>query len=166
MALHRKPITKIVRFGSLWRRFRGTLAALILCKIVRNERKHGNKLAKRTIDRNPSENGQELTGLVEGSCPYRYKTGGWRVRCRWSRMHDSRSFHCAFMLRTDLDGLRRKNSLKDRSRLADRKEEDPTKTESRSFGQKVTVVRSVRRLTTRRRGTFSAARCFFITGKR
>lgn len=53
-----------------------------LAEIVWNERKHGNKVAKRTIDRNPSENGQELTGLVEGSCPYRYKTGGWRVRCR------------------------------------------------------------------------------------
>ncbi|KOX79106.1 hypothetical protein WN51_09916 [Melipona quadrifasciata] len=39
-------------------------------------------------------------------------------------MHDSRSFHCAFTLRTDLYGLRRKNILKDQSRLADWREED------------------------------------------
>lgn len=108
----------------------------------------GNKVTERwpPIDRHPSENGQELTGLAEGTYPYRYKTDGWRMRSGWPRMHDSRSFHCAFTLRT---GLYRKNSVKDRNRLADRKEEEATRMESRSFGQKVTVVRCMHRLTPR-----------------
>ena len=46
-------------------------------------------------------------------------------------------------------GLLRKNSVKDRNRLADRKEEEATRMESRSFGQKVTVVRCMHRLTPR-----------------
>lgn len=98
------------------------------------------------IDRSPNENGQELTGLVEGSYPYRYKMRWRRVRSEQPRMHDSRSFHCAFTLRTGHGGFRRKNNLKDRCRLADREEEDATRTESRSFGQKATVVRCMHRL--------------------
>lgn len=49
----------------------------------------GNKVTEGwpPIDRHPSENGQELTGLAEGTYPYRYKTDGWRVRSGWPRMH-------------------------------------------------------------------------------
>lgn len=98
------------------------------------------------IDRHPSENGQELTGPAEGTYPYRYKTDGRVARAQWAAAHARFApvplrFHAAG--RRPCTGLRRKNSVKDRNRLADRKGEEETRMESRSFGQKATVVSKV-----------------------
>lgn len=68
------------------------------------------------------------------------------ARAQWAAAHARFApvplrFHAAD--RRPCTGLRRKNSVKDRNRLADRKGEEETRMESRSFGQKATVVSKV-----------------------
>lgn len=68
------------------------------------------------------------------------------ARAQWAAAHARFApvplrFHAAG--RRPCTGLRRKNSVKDRNRLADRKGEEETRMESRSFGQKATVVSKV-----------------------
>lgn len=110
----------------------------------------GNKVTERwpPIDRHPSENGQELTGLAEGTLIDIRRTGGACAvggRACTIRGRSTALSRCG----QACTGLLRKNSVKDRNRLADRKEEEATRMESRSFGQKVTVVRCMHRLTPR-----------------